>query len=145
MHISQWLAQALAEGRISLNRQDRQLTYQDPCRLGRQLGEYEAPRKVLAALGEVVEMPKSGRLAQCCGTSAWTACGAVNKALQADRLHQAQETGADLLVTACVKCQIHFLCALDDPDMADLEIELVDLAQLAAQALNQSPTPDPSP
>jgi Fe-S oxidoreductase len=136
MHVSQWLAQALDDGRISLARQDRRLTYQDPCRLGRQLGEYEAPRRVLAVLGEVVEMRQSGRLAQCCGTSAWTACGAVNKSLQADRLRQAEETGADLLVTACVKCQVHFLCALGDPDMAGTEIELVDLAQLAAQGLN---------
>ncbi|MBN1485892.1 MAG: (Fe-S)-binding protein [Chloroflexia bacterium] len=136
LHISQWLAEALRQGRLALRPQERRLTYQDPCRLGRHLGEYEAPRTVLGALGDLVEMERSGRLAQCCGTSCWTACGAVNKQLQLDRLRQARATGADLLVTACLKCQIHFLCAMDDPDVEEGErIEVIDLAQLAARGL----------
>lgn len=136
LHVSQWLALALEQGRLALRSSGQRLTFQDPCRLGRHMGEYDAPRTVLAALGEVVEMPRSGRLAQCCGTSAWTACGAVNKALQAEVLRQARATGADRLVTGCVKCQIHFRCTLDDPDM-DEPIEVVDLAQLAAEGLGQ--------
>jgi len=136
-HLSQWLAQALEEGRLHLNRGECRLTYQDPCRLGRHLGEYEAPRQVLAALGEVVEMDPSGRLAQCCGTSAWTACGAVNRELQDERLRQARATGADLLVTACVKCQIHFRCAQGGTDAGEgIQIEVTDLARLAAEGLS---------
>ena len=112
------------------------MTYQDPCRLGRHMGEYEAPRQVLEAVGELVEMDPSGRLAQCCGTSAWTACGAVNKELQVQRLQQAKATGADLLVTACVKCQIHFRCVLSTAGVdEDTRVEVVDLAQLAAKGL----------
>lgn len=136
LHLSQWLARALKEGRLTLARREQRLTYQDPCRLGRHLGEYEAPRAVLAALGELVEMEPSGRLAQCCGTSAWTACGAVNKALQVERLEHARATGADLLVTACVKCQIHFRCVLSTAGVDEgSRIEVVDLAQVAAQGL----------
>ena len=136
LHVAQWLAQALEEKRLSLGPQGWKVTYQDPCRLGRHLGEFEAPRQVLAALGELVEMEPSGRLAQCCGTSAWTACGAVNKDLQVQRLQQARATGADLLVTACIKCQIHFRCVLSTANVAeDTRIEVVDLAQLAARGL----------
>jgi heterodisulfide reductase subunit D len=136
LHLSQWLARALAEGKLHLRQEERRLTYQDPCRLGRHLGEYQAPRTVLAALGELVEMEPSGRLAQCCGTSAWTACGAVNKDLQVERLRQARASGADLLVTACVKCQIHFRCVLSTAGVdEDARIEVIDLAQLAAQGL----------
>lgn len=136
LHLSQWLAPALAEGRVKLRHEERLLTYQDPCRLGRHLGEYEAPRRVLEALGELVEMDPSGRLAQCCGTSAWTSCGAVNKELQVQRLQQAKATGADLLVTACVKCQIHFRCVLSTANVAeDTCIEVMDLVQLAARGL----------
>ncbi len=139
LHISRWLAGALAEGRLQLRGEGKRLTYQDPCRLGRHLGEYQAPRQVLAALGEVVEMERSGRLAQCCGTSAWTACGAVNKALQVGRLRQARAVGADLLVTACPKCQVHFACAMDDPDVdEETRIEVVDLVHLAVQGLEPS-------
>ncbi len=136
LHLSQWLAPALAEGRVKLRHEERLLTYQDPCRLGRHLGEYQAPRTVLAALGRLVEMEPSGRLAQCCGTSAWTACGAVNKDMQLERLRQAHATGADLLVTACVKCQIHFRCLLSAAGVEeDARIDMLDLAQLAAQGL----------
>ncbi len=135
-HLSQWLATALEEGRLSLSSQECRLSYQDPCRLGRHLGEYQAPRTVLAALGKLVEIEPSGRLAQCCGTSAWTACGAVNKQLQVDRLRQARATEAELLVTACVKCQIHFRCAMAGDDVGeDVQIQVVDLAQLAAEGL----------
>jgi heterodisulfide reductase subunit D len=136
LHVAQWLKRALDEGRLSLGSQGWKLTYQDPCRLGRHLGEYEAPRQVLEALGTLTEMDPSGRLAQCCGTSAWTACGAVNKELQVQRLRQAKATGADLLVTACVKCQIHFRCVLTTAGVdEDTRIEVVDLVQLAARGL----------
>lgn len=133
MHLSQWLAQALREGRLHLKRGERRLTYQDPCRLSRYLGEVEAPRRVLAALGEVVEMEESGRLSPCCGGS-WTDCGVVNRALQTERLAQAGRSGADLLVTACVKCQIHFRCAQKTADMGEGQMEVQDLALLAAQS-----------
>jgi heterodisulfide reductase subunit D len=136
LHVSQWLARAMDAGRLSLGSPGWKLTYQDPCRLGRHLGEYEAPRQVLAALGDVVEMDPSGRLAQCCGTSAWTACGAVNKELQVQRLQQAKATGADLLVTACVKCQIHFRCVLSTAGVdEDTRVEVMDLVQLAVKGL----------
>jgi Fe-S oxidoreductase len=96
------------------------VTYQDPCRLGRHLGVYEAPRRVLAGIGlQVAEMERSRHTSLCCGTSCWTACGQVSKNIQVERLGEARATGAELLVTACVKCQIHLKCAQDDPALRD--------------------------
>ncbi|MGC8875103.1 MAG: (Fe-S)-binding protein, partial [Chloroflexia bacterium] len=132
LHLSQWLADAA----LSFARSDARLAFQDPCRLGRHLGEYAAPRTVLAALGELVEMAHSGRLARCCGTSGWSVCGAVQKRLQRARLQEARAAGADLLVTACPKCQVHFRCVLDDPDVTE-RIPVLDLAVLAAGALER--------
>ncbi len=135
LHLSQWLAQALREGRLHLRRGERRLTYHDPCRLSRYLREVKAPRQVLATLGEVVEMEGSGRSSACCGGS-WTDCGAVNRTLQVERLAQAGRSGADLLVTTCVKCQIHFRCAQKTAGLGEIErIEVQDLAILAAQGL----------
>ncbi len=135
LHLSQWLVRALEEGRLHLRWEGRRLTYQDPCRLSRYLGEIEAPRRVLAALGEVVEMERSGRLSACCGGS-WMDCGAVNRTVQVERLSQAGRSGADLLVTACVKCQVHFRCAQKTAGLGEEErIEIQDLAFLAAQGL----------
>jgi len=92
------------------------ITYQDPCRLGRHLGIYDAPRSALAGLGfDLVEMERTRHASLCCGTSCWTSCGQVSKNIQVERLKEARATGAQMLVTACVKCQIHFRCAQDDP------------------------------
>jgi heterodisulfide reductase subunit D len=97
-----------------------EVTYQDPCRLGRHLGVYEAPREVLTRLGlELTEMERARKVSLCCGTSCWTACGQVSKNIQVERLREARATGAQVLVTACVKCQIHFKCAQEDPLLGD--------------------------
>jgi len=115
----------------------KSVTYQDPCRLGRYLGVYDAPRQVMRTLGvEIVEMAHAGKEATCCGTSGWTNCGATSKAIQVERLREARATGAEVLVTACAKCQIHFLCAMDDPRLgAEIEMPVRDLVTLVADAL----------
>jgi Fe-S oxidoreductase len=116
------------------------ITYQDPCRLGRHMGVYDAPRQVIHELGlELVEMQRNCRNALCCGTNGWSHCAIANKAIQVDRLHEARSTGADLLVTACIKCQIHFKCAMQDQLLADeIAIEITDLATLVAERLENS-------
>jgi heterodisulfide reductase subunit D len=60
-------------------------------------------------------------------------CGAANKAIQVQRLREAKATGANAMATACLKCQIHFKCALMDKQLKDeIGIEMVDLAELGA-------------
>jgi Fe-S oxidoreductase len=81
-------------------------------------------------------MERSRRTSQCCGTSCWTACGQTNKNIQVGRLKEAKSTGADLLITSCVKCQIHFECAISDPILGDdLAIEIRDLITLVAERI----------
>lgn len=134
------LAQLVAQSDWQPARSHREaVTYQDPCRLGRHLGVYEDPRRVIATLGyELVEMASNQGRALCCGTSAWTHCGATAKEIQVDRLEEATATGAKLLITACPKCQIHFRCAQDDPHLGDgVRIEIRDLATLVAEAMEE--------
>jgi Fe-S oxidoreductase len=60
----------------------------------------------------------------------------VSKNIQVERLKEAKATGADLLVTTCVKCQIHFKCAQDDPLLRDeIDIQIRDLTTLVAENL----------
>lgn len=140
-HISQIMAEAASAGKFPLGRLKRQavVTFHDPCRLGRHLGIYDAPRTLMAAMGfQVQEMEHNRRAAVCCGTSCWTACGRVSKNIQIERLQQAQATGSDLLVTACVKCQIHFKCAQRDADLSNrLMIDIRDITTLAAERLTE--------
>jgi Fe-S oxidoreductase len=120
-----------------LSERNKLVTYQDPCRLGRHLGVYDAPRKVIADLGlTLLEMEKSRNTSLCCGTTCWTACGQVNKKIQVERLKEAKASGAELLITSCVKCQIHFRCAQGDSSLGeDIDIEICDLITLAANSL----------
>lgn len=137
IHISELLAQELPTAKAS-RRPTKRVTYQDPCRLGRFSGLYEPPRQVIASLPavELVEMERNRAQALCCGTSCWTNCGADNKEIQVERLREAKATGADLLITACPKCQIHFRCAMSDKKVGqEARIEVVDLVVLAANAL----------
>jgi len=115
------------------------VTYQDPCRLGRHLGAYDAPRQAIAGLGyELVEMRRHAESSLCCGTTCWTSCGQVSKNIQVERLEEARATGADLLVTACQKCQIHFKCAQHDPLLGEeLSIQIRDLTTLIAENLSE--------
>jgi heterodisulfide reductase subunit D len=137
VHLTEYLAEHLGE--LKFKHQDEQtLTYQDPCRLGRHLGIYEAPRKVMAALPDatLVEMPRSGKRSVCCAGGTWSNCDRFAKHIQVERLLEARATGAEALVTACPKCQVHFRCAMKDPNLKDkIEIPLRDLASVVLDAL----------
>ncbi|MFC1491906.1 (Fe-S)-binding protein [Nitrospinota bacterium] len=137
MHITEFLAERLPELKFKANGQ-RRVTFQDPCRLGRHLGIYDSPRQMLAPLPgvELTEMRRSGPAAMCCAGGTWSHCDRYSKQIQVERLREARSTGAEVLVTACPKCQIHFRCAMQDPNLGgEIEIEMRDVAELVDDAL----------
>ncbi len=137
-HVSQVLAEAARERRLAFDRTEVPVTFQDPCRLGRHMGEYDAPRELLVAAAELRDMEHARQQAVCCGTSAWTQCGHTAKTIQVERLKEARATGAEALVTACPKCQIHFNCALLDADVDDTaRIAVRDLTTVLWESLNR--------
>jgi heterodisulfide reductase subunit D len=139
LHLTQFLSRQLAASKIEWSSEIKNgsATYQDACRLGRHLGVYEEPRALLRACGlDLVEMERTHRNSLCCGTSCWTACGQVSKNIQVERLKEAKATGAELLITSCIKCQIHFKCAQQDPTLEnDIAIPVRDLATVLADRL----------
>lgn len=141
-HISEFLAERLEGDEIGFRHlgEAGRMTFHDPCRLGRQLGVYDAPRKVMAALpgSEVLEMERSGPDAQCCGTPGFIHCNRDSRRLQTQRLASAAQTGAQRLVTACPKCLIHFHCAQDEDrrnERRTTGIQVEDLTVLTASLL----------
>jgi Fe-S oxidoreductase len=148
LHASEFLADLIDSGKIKFNgKLAKKVSYQDPCRLGRHMGVYDAPRKVLTSIPgvELVEMERNREGAICCGVSAWMGCGRHSKQMQIERLSEAKATAADLLVTACPKCQIHLNCAMSEKlpvKKEDITIETCDLSVLVAQALNLTQVPN---
>jgi Fe-S oxidoreductase len=134
MHITELLAGRL--GDLAFEERCGRVTYHDPCRMGRFLGVYEPPRALLRAVPgvELVEMADNRAQAGCCGSTAWINCGGCAKEIQLDKIQQARETGAGVMLTTCPKCQIHLSCALKD-QAAGERIEVGDVVSWVARAL----------
>lgn len=138
-HLFDLIETEVDKGAVGFKKLDRKLTFQDPCRLSRLEERADLPRKLLKRLKSegFKEMKDWGTSALCCGNCAWTGCDSYSKALQVKRLHQAHETGSDLLVTACPKCQIHLRCAMEDPLRgSELKMEMMDLTTVLAQTIH---------
>ncbi len=137
-HIYDLLEKEIDKGAVGFEKLDRNITFQDPCRLSRLEGRAELPRKLINRLRSrgFSEMKDRGVSALCCGNCAWTGCDSYTKALQVKRLRQAKETGSDLLITACPKCQIHLSCAMEDPFRGEeLKMEMMDLTTVLAKTI----------
>ncbi|UCH62754.1 MAG: (Fe-S)-binding protein [Fidelibacterota bacterium] len=126
-HMSQFLAEKLAAGELQLTADDTNVTFQDPCRLGRHLGIYDEPRQVLTnstaqpagSTNHFHDMKETGKRSLCCGVSAWMNCDLTSKTIQTERLRQAHDTGAEVLAVACPKCQIHLTCTMKDKAVSE--------------------------
>lgn len=135
-HMSQFLAEKIKAGDLSLKKSSDNITYQDPCRLGRHLKETQAPRIVLNNGGTFHEMKQNGKGSLCCGVSAWMNCDITSKRIQTERLKQASETGADILVVACPKCQIHLECTKKDQIVKNnYGITIKDIAEITLERM----------
>ena len=133
MHLSEYLKIA---GFVAGRGIDKIATYQDPCRLGRFQGVYDAPRDLLGQILELREMPHFGPGAWCCGNSAWVNCDRYSKQMQVERLLEAKGTQADFMVTACPKCQVHLTCAMRDVNrLQDLRLKIFDMASVIAESI----------
>ena len=140
-HITEVLAEAVKNDGLSFTEINKKVTYQDSCRLGRHLGIYDEPREVIKAIPgiELVEMEHNREESICCGTSAFTNCDLYSKQIRVERLLEAKATGAECLITGCLKCQLHFKCAMVNKGEfkgPDIEIEVMDIVNLVASALN---------
>lgn len=109
VHHSQFVGELLATGRLKANPSIREaMTYHDSCYLGRYNDEYDAPRAlVLAAGGELREMPRSRSQSFCCGgggSNIWFEVKEEKERISQLRLKEATATGAKRIATACPFC-----------------------------------------
>jgi Fe-S oxidoreductase len=105
------ISELVAKGRLALTGEvRRELTYHDPCYLGRTNGEYDAPRAILDAIPGVTlkEAPLSREKAMCCGAGGgrmWLE-EKLGSRINQTRMRQLQESGASDVAVACPFCAV---------------------------------------
>ncbi len=141
LHYSQLFDSLITSGKLNFSKiLNYKVTYHDPCYLGRYDGEYDAPRRVISALGcELIEMPRNRENTFCCGAGGgriWMEDPPEVKERPAEmRVKEAASLpGVSTLVVTCPKDYVMFQDAIKT---AGLEEQLVvkDLIELIAEAL----------
>lgn len=131
LHSTQLLARLIRQGRLSLKESGLRVTYHDPCDLGRNSGEYEAPREVLRGLPGTtfVEIQANRAQGLCCGGGGDLEIvePGLAGAMAARSLDAFQATGAEVLVTACQQCKRSFQAARDRQGAS---LGIMDIAEL---------------
>lgn len=113
LHHTELLAELLRTGKLKPSKEVREeLTFHDPCYLGRHHGEYDAPREILNSIPglKVNEMEKNKDKAVCCGMGGGNMWYELPEGqhLAINRLKDIGETEAPKLATACSYCMINF-------------------------------------
>jgi Fe-S oxidoreductase len=111
-------------------------TFHDPCYLGRQNGVFEAPRQVLhRGGGSLTEMARSRARSFCCGAGGaqmWKEEEQGRERVNAARVREAMETGAETLAVGCPFCMIMLTDAARD---AGDRIQVRDVVEILADRL----------
>jgi heterodisulfide reductase subunit D len=107
-HVTEFLKELLATGRVPLGRLSLTVTYHDPCDLGRAARVFEAPREIIRSIPgvELVELAANRENCPCCGGGGNLEM--IDTDLSVDiakqKVEEVLETGADAVVTACQQC-----------------------------------------
>ena len=153
-HITQYTLKVAKEKNLKIRYTKRSkedpllITYHDPCHLGRYCGVFEEPRELIRRIEgiKLFEMKHNRDMAWCCGAGGGvkalygdiaievgrdrlTETRACMVRIREDRLKEAIETSAEVLVSSCVFCKNNlFQVANEDRS----PIKVMDISQLLA-------------
>jgi len=139
-HYTELLAGLLENGKLKPARKlNCRVTYHDPCYLGRYNGVFDAPRKVMKALGvEVVEMDRSRERSYCCGAGGghlWMQETGRGVRPSENRIQEAVALGGvQYFVVACPKDVSMFQDAVKTTGNEEV-IAVKDIVELVEEAL----------
>ena len=146
VHMTEFLDELIAAGRIRLKPIGQTATFHDPCQIVRRGGLEASARRVLAALGfELKELQDHGVAGFCCGGGG----GVVSNQRAAPLRHkvfdmkraQVEATGAERFVTSCGQCRITLEMGAKH---AHWDRTTESLLELVADQLVDEPTDSPA-
>jgi Fe-S oxidoreductase len=139
IHHTELLAELLKQGHLKPQKSlNEELTFHDPCYLGRHHGAYDAPREVLQSIPgvQLKEMETNKDKALCCGMGGGNMWYELPEGehLAHNRLVQIGETQAPKLATSCSYCMINFNSSKGTvKETENLQVE--DVASLLAKSV----------
>ena len=134
----------IASGRLKIapeNGQRPNVTFHDPCYLGRHNGVYESPRTLIEQVSgaPVREMDRVRNNSFCCGAGGaqfWKEEEPGNARVNVTRYAEAQATGAETLAVGCPFCMRMFTDAQAEAGQGGPVVK--DVVELIAERLPQS-------
>ena len=120
------------------------VTYHDPCYLGRHNKVYEAPRELVGASGaNLREMPRHADRSFCCGAGGarmWME-ERIGKQINLERVDEALGTAPSKIATGCPFCRVMMTDGVTDRQnsgAASESLEVLDVAQLLLTAVKRT-------
>jgi Fe-S oxidoreductase len=144
VHHTQLLARLVSEGRLTpVEPVDKNVTYHDPCYLGRHNKVYTPPREVLGAIQGLKsqEMHRCKERGFCCGAGGarfWME-EKIGKRINRERTDEAIGLDPDVISTACPFCMVMLSDAVNEKKgdgTAKEHVEVLDVAQLLQRSIS---------
>jgi len=142
MHYTQLITELIEQGRLKLpNEVNKKVTYHDPCFLGKQNHIFDEPRFIIQSIPgiELVEMDRNRERSLCCeggGGRMWAEGTNIEERLAFQRVHEAAETGAEVLAVACPFCLLTLEDAVKVQGL-DEQLQVMDIMELVNLALGE--------
>ncbi|MFW9772460.1 MAG: (Fe-S)-binding protein [Candidatus Thorarchaeota archaeon] len=142
-HITEILIELLTNNEIEFKPEQIEkikVTYHDPCHLGRHMNLYDIPRDIIQKIPgiELIEMKRNRKDAWCCGAGGGVKSQFSDLAvtISLERIQEAIETGAEILLTSCPFCVDNLNDALKLMDQQiKMKIKVMDIIDLIASII----------
>jgi Fe-S oxidoreductase len=139
VHHTELIEELIAAGKVPTSASPKKMsnvTFHDPCYLGRHNDIVDAPRTVLETVTDnLIEMPRSKKNSFCCGAGGaqfWKEEEHGAKAVNVERYEEAKATGAQVLAVGCPFCMQMFETAKSSVTGGPV---VMDVAELVAENL----------
>ncbi|WP_158015211.1 (Fe-S)-binding protein [Mycobacterium basiliense] len=143
LHHTQLLNRLIRDHRlVPVTPVSQDITYHDPCYLGRHNKVYEAPRELIGAAGaNLTEMPRHAQRSFCCGAGGarmWME-EHIGKRINHERVDEALATNASAIATACPFCRVMVTDGVNDrqEEAGRTGVEVLDVAQVLLGSLDR--------
>jgi len=138
VHVTEFIESLMKDKKLFFKSQlPTQISYHDPCHLGRAAGVYEAPRVLLNAIvsASFIELETRRNFSHCCGAGGGVkSCfPELSAKIATNRIIEAAKNGINYLTSACPFCKTNLTQNLNGQPF-----EVLDITELLLKFLDES-------